>query len=376
MDSYSEQPTSLLLITVLENMQWEKASFGKIRAEQPASLDIQPITRHKMEKYLSYYFIEIINFPGDDKMEAFLYNKLVSMISENTHIPEGKVKRCLYMASSEVKSQHIATNSEIKISTSSPTETTISVGPLNFPIPTTTYNYLLEALSRYMTEDQSHISKDEHIARLCLRYKPIGRDTGFFWSMDKRVYNHLISTSTLPALEGFASPFNNNLRLLGDDESNNKHLGFCSAFASDNIFGSNGSFFKYLPSLNIAARVIANPPYTGEVMTLTAKTCIDYVERVKGGECILMYPHWDDHESVILLKEYKGCEWKVYSDKEYTIHDFSKDMVIMTPMPLIFFILHAPDTQATISVEEIDEQIRLALQDTRANQAIIKEVRM
>lgn len=409
MDQLETGTTKSIYLSVRTLEEWIKQTHKKINDEVSRTPGATELPLNKWEKYVCYYFIETFNFP---QLKKEVYHKLAEITARNANVTIDIVKYCINGARRDTEklydlgtpSLKIMKKSEIPFhprrksgsyrsqkvllipkedtgpeSTSNPGSqssspssiqsiptlntlsnidddkneiTVINIGHLEFEVPTSIFSRLLESATSWSEkEGTGEVGRDDLIVRLLLRYKPLGPGTGFFWSMDKRVYSFLERTSRdLIVIEGFASPFNHNLK------------SFCSAFDEDMKFGSKGTFFKYIASLNVPTRMIANPPYTVSVLNEAANACINYIERVPGAECIMMYPDWQDIEGIIKLMSHPKCQYKIFKNQEYTVHDYSVDKAIMTPMSLIFFIISSGAPSVTI--DEIAEQVSMAYNET------------
>lgn len=386
MNKLDQLSTPSLYKTVITLESWKDFARRKINTERNRVPGSKDLASNKWEKYICYYFIEILNFP---ELEPVMAEKLLIMTSETIGLPKELVATCTLMAKMEAEAMYdlgtpTLTMSEDQskrqdinrrrsrgsndkttkllllpnIQTRSfsqvddPSIKHFKIGYLNFECEKNVLDKLQEITRKAYGDDEK--MRDDAIVRLFLRYRPLGPGTGFFWSMDRRVYSHLVQTSGIyDVIEGFASPFNHNLPF-GK---------FCSPFDEDKVFGSLGNFFNYVSKLDKPIRLIANPPYTLEVMNKTAEVCMDYIDRVPGSECILMYPNWEDSKGVIDMKAHPHCTWKVFENKQYTVHDFSIGKPIITPMPLIFFVLSTRRC-GSATIDEIADKVSEAYEST------------
>lgn len=205
----------------------------------------------------------------------------------------------------------------------------LEVGLASVKMEKSTLNRILKA-----------IGDKEGVISVILRYYMLGPTSSYFWGMDKRIYT-AISDTTLPVVEGFASIFNNTLPI------------YCSPFPEDRRHGSQGNFFDYIKKIDYPARIIANPPYTERVMLAATNACIKYIDETPGGECVMMYPKWEDAESYELLMNHPGIQHLSFNNGNYAIHDHHINSPIFTPMPLTIFILSNPKVPCTLQIAEI-----------------------
>ena len=392
MNHIEESTTDSAYRSVRALKEWLKLTRRKINEEQKHIPGSIILPHSKWEKYTCYYFIETLNFP---ELQNEVRDHLIDMTAANTAIPKDIIRSCFNSARVEsLKMYDLGTpkleivphsipvrrRSEPKRSSrtllipnetlkelSSPVPTLqlsdidadkaqmtkLKIGHLHFEVPTRIFERLTIKAEQATT---NNAERDDLIIRLFLRYNPLGPGTGFFWSMDNRVYKFLEENNGgRSVIEGFASPFNHNLD------------NFCSAFNEDMKFGSRGSFFDYISALDIPVKMIANPPYTLNVLNKAADVCIDYIERVPGSECIMMYPDWRDSEGIKKLMNHPKCQYKIFKNQEYTVHDYSQDKVIMTPMSLIFFIISSGTP--SVSIDDMAEKIGESYNETVAGKS-------
>ena len=211
----------------------------------------------------------------------------------------------------------------------------IEMGKLEFTIQADVYHKL------------KRLGSEDDMMRLLLRYRPLGVDTGFFWSIPRDLYKYLsLDCGCEAVVECFASPFNHYL-----DE-------YCSAFEEDKKFGSKGGFYSYLQNLidnGSKKKLIVNPPYVYHVINTVTDKCIEYIEKVPGAECIVLYPQWKSAPGVLKLMEYEYSKYRIFNGGEYTLHDYSIDDVIVTPMPLVLYVMCKGES--TISIESITDKM-------------------
>lgn len=97
--------------------------------------------------------------------------------------------------------------------------------------------------------------------------------------------------------EGFASPFNSRMVLLGE-----KDTWFCSLFAdTDFPFGSIGTFFG-APLAELGGKWTVNPPYVESVMErMAAKSEMEAARAASAGAPLVIHfllPHWEDSAAI------------------------------------------------------------------------------
>lgn len=131
----------------------------------------------------------------------------------------------------------------------------------------------------------------EDVISLIERYDFLRPSSGFFWSIHPRVYQFLASCPNskgeypIEVIEGFASPYNNNLPK------------YCSVYAADSPFGSLGNFFDVIETLGDPSdtgyrRWIINPPYTSFVIERTRIAIENRLNSFPDDEFYFLLPAW------------------------------------------------------------------------------------
>ena len=351
MNRFASTSTSSIYTTDRELKLWIRNCAVIIHQLKPeghkgplSQQDIESI----VEKAVQFFNIECLNFPDERRV---LYGELVGQMVAKFKITDGQVRSIFADAKTKANIGTTGALGAFTLTVRKQRDTSIvKIGVFEFRLPTVIYDRMVKSVE----------GDEQEIMRLFLRYYPLGPLTGYFWSMDKRLYT-MVDKTDMPVLECFASPFNFNL--------NN----FCAPYPEDIKFGARGDFFTYIKSLNVKCRLIANPPYTSRVMNETAKLTLDYVERVPGGEVVMMYPYWADHDSVLHLQSKPNCQWKVFNGGEYVIHDFSKNIAIAPPMPLIFFVLHTEGHVPTITVDDLAAEMKNIMASTNTKAKLTKK---
>lgn len=167
-----------------------------------------------------------------------------------------------------------------------------------------THRYFIEAKNFTREEDETIqitlpkqkakelLKFDENtLISLIERYDFLRPTSGFFWSIHPRVYEFLSSTPNkegnypIEVIEGFASPYNNNLPR------------YCSVYASDKCFGSMGNFFDVIETAGDQnetgyRRWIVNPPYTSFVIERTRIAIENRLNSFPDDEFYFLLPAW------------------------------------------------------------------------------------
>ena len=301
--------TESLYRSVLTLDVWNNSAFQRVRVRSPLGL-----SKYKWDRSISYYFMDWFNNPA--KKPAIL-EQMNQYLAKKTGLTRDQLVEEFAAAENEANLLYDFGVLGLESQPAGEGIIKVTVGKLTFHLPQGKF----EELARV----GSGVGNDA-LVRLLLNYHPLGIGSGFFWSMDRRLYTFLSQTE-LPVLECFASPFNNNLTK------------YCSFFDQDMAFGARGNFFEYIAVLNIPIRLVLNPPYVISIMNQAAKATTDYLNRVPGSECVFMLPNWPDLEAIVMLKNFDNSDWHVFTHNQYSIHDHYTDSVIFTPMELIFFTI-------------------------------------
>lgn len=198
-----------------------------------------------------------------------------------------------------------------------------------------------------------------HLADLIERYYSFGFK-GLFWSLHPEIFRAFEKDGTnFLNIEGFASPFNNNLQK------------YCSLYPADKKYGSIGNFFiiieNYeLPSVkspNMSSpkalaytedyydecfdddefdergvRWIINPPYTSIVLTMVYEAVKRRRQEHPEDEFVLMLPNWD------YLKLYKYAveegEMLHFDASKYRMYDHMTQETLLLPVDMCLAVIY------------------------------------
>lgn len=305
-----------------ELREWFDSVYNEIIANLKSNRQqVRPFLKKDFLQILYYFILEITNFP-ESQQDAF--KRVISYMQSQSGITniEELFERC----KGRVKcSQYVSEYSRMFRSVEGDM-VLYNVGRLGLKIPLNVLNKLGEKLGENYYP--------EIIDKLIIRYFPLGIDTGYFWSIDRKLYSFFESTSTVPSLECFASPFNHFLD------------NYCSIYEDDTVFGSKGNFFDYIRHLTtnkIPMRLIINPPYIEKIVEEAAAAVTTYLSEVPGADAILVYSTHAD-KSRITINSLKN--FPIYSHVDIPhgksiIHDYSKDMDINPRVGLTFTFLRS-----------------------------------
>jgi len=124
------------------------------------------------------------------------------------------------------------------------------------------------------------------------------------WNIPYKWYNYIYETYDV-ILEGFASPLNSQLMLLGDNTN------FCSLFKdTDGVFGSLGNLFKldikkYAEEHNNKVSLTLNPPYIEKLMDMMVDLIDRWFTIVPKLRIFTGLPYWPDATSLQRLQKHK-----------------------------------------------------------------------
>lgn len=330
MDLFDNSTTSSSYIAVMTAIKTIDAFGDNIQAVvEPEGEDNYRYGRTGVWKAMRHYYINTLNFPH---LKHQIYNHTIELIASKSRLSGPQVSEILDRSVKSVDGIVSDVTAVFRVRGMQPVNVTI--GRISFVLPFTIY-------SRLMT---SADNDRQLLTRFFLRYHLMGPLDGMFWSMDKRLYQ-LMSNTELPTLEGFASPLNWNLP------------NYCSAFKEDITLGSKGNFFDYIDILNAPARIIINPPYTELIMETCIERSLQYLKRVRGGEIIMMLPHWSDMTGIKKLKKNRNAVSKVFEHKTHLLHNYATDKVMMVKVSLIFFVITSNGNKSKKIMKSISDKM-------------------
>ena len=151
----------------------------------------------------------------------------------------------------------------------------------------------------------------EEIITMILRYQcMVAR--GNHWNIPLKFYKYLYENEGV-RIEGFSSPLNSQLMLLGDD------VQFCSLFPdTDKVFGSIGSFFD----LDEPEAISVSPPYTEKLIN----ECIIKSLEWKNTRLYYNVPMWTDMPGYDMLDKTAAKKNVYYAGQFYYENNGEKMM--------------------------------------------------
>jgi hypothetical protein len=161
----------------------------------------------------------------------------------------------------------------------------------------------------------------EEFIKLATRYYVLGYTDGLFLSIDISIYTALISSSRLPVLECYASPFNHT--------SNT----YCSLFDQDKLFGALPRFDHFIDNVNFPCRLILNPPFSNQCIATCIDKLIAYMKRCRG-EFIAMLPLMFNYQPIDELLAHGCTRYVLLEPGTHSVYNFLSNTDILIPMSM------------------------------------------
>ena len=166
----------------------------------------------------------------------------------------------------------------------------------------------------------------EKFIDLLLRYHILLVSEGLFLSIEPDLMQMFIDGSTKPVVEPFGSPFNHNCPE------------YCSLFEEDADFGALPPFAQYIDRLDIAVRLIANPPYTPRCIAMCVNKVIAYLDRIPTAEIIMLLPIMYHYEAVDRMLAYGNTQSCLLTKGEHTVYSFFSETRVQIPTKLYLIV--------------------------------------
>lgn len=170
---------------------------------------------------------------------------------------------------------------------------------------------------------------EENLICLIERYNFLPNSPNYFWSIPPETYKILSERNDdfVEVIEGFASPFNNNIDV------------YCSLYKSDKVFGSIGNFFDNILTRgnddeNLKRRWIINPPFTNNIMSMVHDAIMVRLNTFPDDEYFFLLPNWTTHKLIELLS-LRG-KMQILPTKEYKLYNHLSGEYIYPPVDMIF----------------------------------------
>jgi len=319
MSSSTIDPLDRLYREAKRNEEYQVRCYRALTDEIKArKLNPRRFREYDWRNLVVYYYAEIINFPEESEN---IYTMLIYMTASASMLNVRTVMSVLKAVDQELDLTetdfHIESRSIERLDDNT---TLVKVEDLEFKIP--------QLVAKKLLTVNSDINE---MVKLLLRYQIMGRESGFFWSIDTDLYSRFPSldkvTQPLFTLECFASPLNHYL----------EH--YCSAFEADReAYASEGNFFDRVKELKEPVRFIYNPPYTGRIINESAKLVIQHMDNYPGSEFIAMLPDWADSLGSRLLSAYPNSSTVILQAKDFTVFDYSINKSILGLKPFILIV--------------------------------------
>ncbi len=297
---------------ISSNMIWKKNIYNRL-----VKISNKKIKQYKFDKAFSCYYIDTLNFPDnhDDIMDDFKHK-----LQRYSNLQINSINEIIRFSFMKILSDGPIT---IEIKYINDQQILISVGRIK------------QYFDKSLIEKLLYQCSPKLVINLILRYSLLDTKTGYFWSINKYVYDHIKNSSNLETIECFASPFNNNID------------NYCSVFNLDSSFGSKVNFFRYIKNLNEPKQLVINPPFTELMISKSIRVSYNYFirMRVHGAKCIFMLPYWNDLADIQFLLNNEYSNVIVMNTSEYTINNYSINNKIIAPMPVYLITLGNVDIE-------------------------------
>jgi hypothetical protein len=296
----TDVPPSLLTLykRASQRVSWKDFAY---RSLCHRSAYANALKRYRWSSMLSYYHIDLLNFP-DQKEEiyaglvAFTCMKLGLSTEEVVTVFTSVDKKAPHMIGFQVPRLVADEGSSNLVKL-------VSCGDVGYEISAQAWD---------------NFKEDKNFREVFLNYSFLSTESGLFWSMPKEAYQIASRSNYINSLECFACPFNYNLDA------------FCSAFSADRLLqypkgvACYGDFFQYIQKLkehDDPVRLILNPPYTERIINKVADEVVSYLEVKKNGEFIAMLPDWTPQPGIEKLKALKGSVFHHFASREFYLFD-------------------------------------------------------
>jgi len=259
----------------------------------------QQFTSRKWMKLVSRYYIDRVNFSGKEDREE-IYRDLIGQTCEKLEIDGGAVVKSIFEAAKHLE------------------------------YPLVPIERLTDRIPEEITTFLVRMAGKCEFVKLVLRYHIMILSEGLFLSINPEVYEMLIDSTELSIIEAFGSPLNNNAR--GDFRE------YCSLFPEDAVYGALRRFDEYIETLKIPVRLVVNPPYTPKMIAMTVDKVIAYMNRVHGGEFIMLLPLMFYFEHVDKIRNYGNTCSCMLPKGQHTFYSFFSKTTVPTPTQLYLIV--------------------------------------
>lgn len=313
---------------------WAENCFKRLKAESRRHGNAN-ITTYSWDRKLSFYYLEIFNFPHDQ--EALFASFVASTAKAFGLAVEAVVdivadsKRKSDLGETEIPPLIVEKANGGRVSS-------VSCGPyISYDISTRSLNQLRD---------------DPLFLETFINYSLLNPNAGSFWSLGPAMYRVLEATeNNITSIECFASPFNYNLKV------------FCSAFSSDRkltyedgvrCYGDFFSYIKLLQQHETPVRLICNPPYTDRLLDAMAEQVVTYMELHPNGEFISILPDWTTQPGISSLAALKGSVTHSFGPNEFKFWNPIEEEVLPASFKIIAIVnLGHDESRSQVKLEEI-----------------------
>lgn len=298
--SFNSDERFPLYINAVDANRWSIRTYNLLLKKSKRN-----ISRMRWTAITAHYFADLVNFPEDNED---IFAGLVSFTCRISGLETKEVEDIfsatpVFTTQSRIVPQMIVKRDHVEIF------------PLKF--------YLPENIIQTMT-------KDKNFDLTLLRYAPLNTETGYFLSIEPRLYD-LLSRSSMRVLECFASPFNYNLD------------NFCSVYPEDmeltypegvRCYGNFLSYIDVLKEDKNPCRLIVNPPYTDRIINKVGEKISEYFGVHPDSEVFCLLPDWTPQEGIEKIMSLPGSvsthiSITETSDNPFTMYSFSQNKSVI-----------------------------------------------
>lgn len=184
--------------------------------------------------------------------------------------------------------------------------------------------------------------EEENIVRLIERYNFLPNSPNYFWSIIPEAYQILSepNENILEIIEGFSSPFNNNIPI------------YCSLYKSDKNFGAIGNFFDTIllrGNEGEKRRWIINPPFTNNILSMVHDAIMVRLNTFPDDEYYFLLPNWPTSKLVELVG-LRG-RIKILENSKYKLYNHLLGEYISPPIDMIFAYMGPAENQENLLFE-------------------------
>lgn len=297
---------------------WAENCFKRLKAESSRHGGAN-ITTYSWDRKLSFYYLEIFNFPQDQEA---LFASFVASTAKAFGLAVETVVDIVADSKKKSDLQETEIPPLIMERMDGGKVTRVSCG-----------RYISYDIS---TRSLNQLRNDPLFVETFINYSLLNPNAGSFWSLGPMMYHVLAEAENgITSIECFASPFNYNLKA------------FCSAFSSDRkltyeegvrCYGDFFSYIKLLQKHETPVRLICNPPYTDRLLDAMAEQVVTYMDTHEEGEFIAILPDWTTQPGISSLRALKGSVTHAFGPNEFKFWDPIEETVLPANFKIIAIV--------------------------------------